>query len=108
MSGNLGLLPTKQCVENMRKAFPKGTQVEAVSFDDLWHPIPKGTRGIVLSVDDIGTLHIAWEGKGQLGAVWNADVVRNLETGIKSNEFWEDYISKANWILLQRGEKHDG
>lgn len=96
MSGNLGLIPTKKCVEEMRKAFPKGATVESIWLDDPYNTIPKGTRGLVHSIDDIGTIHIAWEGKGQLGAVWNADVVRNLETGIKSNEFWEDYIPKAN------------
>jgi len=37
---------------------------------------PKGTKGVVIQVDDIGTLHVAWETGSTLGVVPGVDMVR--------------------------------
>lgn len=91
MGANLGLIPTKKCVEEMRKAFPKGAEIELIYMDDPYREMPRGLKGRVDSVDDIGTIHAAWENGNSLGAVWDSDIVMNVETGIRSNAFWDDY-----------------
>lgn len=52
--------------------------------------MPIGMKGIVKGVDGIGTIHVSWENNSTLGVAWNADVVRNVETGVLSNAFWGD------------------
>lgn len=88
---NMGLIPTKECCEKIRQAFPVGAEVELIFMDDTWHSVPKGTRGRVRGVDGIGTIHVAWETNSSLGVVWNADIAKNVETGVMSNQFWDDY-----------------
>ena len=43
-------------------------------MDDVQAP-PAGTLGRVVHVDDIGTIHIAWENGSNLGAVYGEDKV---------------------------------
>lgn len=91
MGGNMGLIPTKSCIEEIQKAFPKGAEVEMIFMDDPYHSMPRGLKGKVLAVDGIGTIHVAWENGSQLGIVWNADVAKNIQSGVLSNTFWNDY-----------------
>lgn len=95
MSGNMGLIPTKACVQEMRMAFPKSANVELVFMDDAYRSMPKGLKGRVMLVDGRGTIHIHWENGSSLGVVWNADVVKNVDTDVCSNVFWDDYRPAA-------------
>lgn len=45
------------------------TVVATLGIDDPYIKIDKGTKGIVQSVDDIGTVHIEWETGKRLAAV---------------------------------------
>lgn len=90
MSENMGLRPTEKCIKEIQKAFPEGAEVELVFMDDPYSIMPIGMKGIVKGVDGIGTIHVSWENNSTLGVAWNADVVRNVETGVLSNAFWGD------------------
>jgi hypothetical protein len=90
MGGNMGLTPSKNCVEEIKNAFPEGAEVELVFMDDAYRTMPKGLKGKVSFVDGIGTIHVAWENGSGLGVVWNADVVKNIKTGALSSTFWKD------------------
>ena len=90
MSANMGLFPARKCVERIQEAFPTNAEVELEWMDDIYRHMPPGTKGTVSSVDDAGNIHVRWESGVHLSAVWNADVVRNVNTGVKSNEFWDD------------------
>lgn len=90
MGGNMGLVPTKQCIQNMKEAFPEGAEVELVFMDDIYRTMPAGLKGKVVCIDGIGTIHVAWENGSSLGAVWNADVVKNVVSGVRSTSFWND------------------
>ena len=68
-------------VEILRKQYPSGCTIELVSMDDE-HAPPKGTKGTVVQVDDIGTIHTAWETGSTLGAVPGVDMVRRLDEEI--------------------------
>lgn len=87
---NMGLSPTRDCVQRIREEFPEGCEVELIWMDDVYHKVPMGTRGKVVRVDDIGTIFVHWENGSGLGVVWNSDVIRNVETGVNSNTFWND------------------
>lgn len=87
---NLGLIPTRDCVQRICEAFPEGSEVELIWMDDVYHKIPRGTRGKVVRVDAIGTIFVHWENGSGLGVVWNSDIVRNVQTGVGSNTLWDD------------------
>ena len=87
---NLGLIPTHDCVQRICGALPEGCEVELIWMDDVYHKIPRGTRGKVVRVDAIGTIFVHWENGSGLGVVWNSDIVRNMQTGVVSNAFWSD------------------
>ena len=90
MGGNMGLMPTQACIAEMKKAFPKGTEVELIFMDDPYRVMPQGLKGTVSTIDDIGTIRVAWKNGSGLGVVWNADVVKNVATGVLSSQFWKD------------------
>jgi len=68
-------------VEVLRKQYPSGCTVEMVHMDDEFAP-HKGTKGKVIHVDDIGSIHIAWETGSTLGVVPGVDMVRKLDEEI--------------------------
>ena len=68
-------------VEVLRKQYPIGCTIELVSMDDE-HAPSKGAKGKVVHVDDIGTIHVAWETGSTLGVVPGVDMVRKLDEEI--------------------------
>nr|DAI61933.1 MAG TPA: protein of unknown function (DUF4314) [Caudoviricetes sp.] len=64
--------PSKEIVERLRRTYSKGTVVELVRMNDL-HAPPAGTLGIVMSVDDIGTIHVRWNNGSGLGIAYGED-----------------------------------
>jgi hypothetical protein len=68
---------SKKRIEVLRQQYPEGCTVELVSMDDVQAP-PKGTKGVVIQVDGIGTMHVAWETGSTLGVVPGIDLVRRL------------------------------
>lgn len=67
----------RERIEIIKRDYPEGTRVVLVKMDDEQAP-PKGTEGSVMSVDDIGTVHIAWDNGSALGAVIGEDVIRKV------------------------------
>lgn len=70
--------PSKAFVENIRRMYPIGTQVELVRMDDPQAPTV-GTRGTVLGVDDTGSLLMKWDTGSGLNVVFGADTVRKVD-----------------------------
>ena len=52
--------------------YPKGTRVELISMDDIQAP-PKGTKGTVYHVDDIGQIHVDWDNGSSLALICDVD-----------------------------------
>lgn len=50
-----------------------GERVELVSTTDAYTDLRPGERGTVVSVDDVGTLHVAWDNGSALGLVPGLD-----------------------------------
>ena len=67
--------PNKEIIEHLRRTYPAGTKVELVHMNDD-HAPPRGTRGTVIFVDDIGTIHVRWNTGSSLGLAFGEDVCR--------------------------------
>ena len=65
----------KETLDTLRREYTPGTRVRLVSMDDPFSHMPAGAEGTVIAVDDIGTIHIAWDFGSSLGAVYGEDKV---------------------------------
>lgn len=59
-------------VEYVRSQYPQGTRVQLLQMDDVQAP-PIGTMGTVKGVDDMKTIHVAWDNGSSLGVVYGVD-----------------------------------
>ena len=64
--------PSRSTIEYLRSVYKEGTRVELVSMDDFQAP-PKGTRGTVMFVDDIGSIHVIWDTGSTLAVAYGED-----------------------------------
>lgn len=69
--------PSKQTVEQLRREYPAGTLVELVRMEDEFAP-PVGTRGVVIGVDDTGSLLVRWRNGSGLNVIFGVDEVRKV------------------------------
>ncbi len=60
-------------VESIKRRFPEGTRIVLDRMGDDPRPIKSGTKGTVLHVDDIGTVHCAFDNGRHLGLVPGED-----------------------------------
>lgn len=64
----------KETLERLLKQYPAGTRVELTHMNDPWNTrLHEGCRGTVVAVDDIGTIHVAWDCGSSLGVVYGED-----------------------------------
>jgi hypothetical protein len=70
--------PKREVVESIRARYPKGTRVVLIEMDDPRRDMIPGLLGTVKAVDDIGTVHIAWDNGITLGAVYGVDRIRRI------------------------------
>ena len=78
----------------VKQQYPKGTRIELNHMDDPHAPVPPGTRGTVVFVDDIGTIHMQWDNGRSLGLVPNEDSFRKLTQEEEVQEFLEEQERK--------------
>lgn len=70
--------PNKEIIEQLHREFPIDTRVELVKMDDPQAP-PIGTKGTVTGVDDVGTIHVAWDCGSSLGIAYGEDICRVIQ-----------------------------
>ena len=68
---------TKNILENLKRKYPIGTRVELVRMDDTQAP-PKGTKGTVKGVDDIGSIMVSWDNGSSLNVIYGEDEIRRI------------------------------
>lgn len=69
MNGSANML--SEAVMARKRLFVSGCHVQLTEdMQDPYMPLPKGLKGIVRNVDDMGTVHIVWENGSTLGAVF--------------------------------------
>ena len=70
----------KETLERLRKEYPDGARVELVHMNDPYDTkLFPGARGTVVSVDDIGTVHVRWDCGSSLGVVYGEDRCRAIK-----------------------------
>jgi hypothetical protein len=69
--------PSKETVERIRRQYPSGTKVRLLRMDDAQAP-PIGTTGVVIGVDDIGSLMVKWSNGSSLNVVYGEDLVEKI------------------------------
>ena len=69
--------PDRATVERVRKEYPAGTRVILEQMEDPQGP-PVGTMGIVLGVDDTGSLLMKWDNGSGLNVVYGEDRVTKM------------------------------
>lgn len=60
-------------VNKIRESFPKGTRVKLIKMLDFQAP-PKGTKGTVHHVDDMGQIHVEWDNGSTLALILGEDL----------------------------------
>ncbi len=60
-------------VERIRQQYPPGTEVELIAMPNDPYPVPPGTRGKVLMVDDVGQLVTKWSNGSSLSLIPGVD-----------------------------------
>ena len=68
----------EEMLKRLRERYPKGVRVELTKMDDVQAP-PIGTKGTVVAVDDIGTIHVMWDNGSSLGIVYGEDDCRKVQ-----------------------------
>ena len=79
---------THEELADLRRRYHKGCHVKLIRMDDPYcRDLKPGMMGMVTHVDDIGTIHVAWDGGSTLGMVYGVDacVVVHSEGG-KQND----------------------
>ena len=69
---NMNYLLKREAIEHIKKHYEAGTRIEAVHICDAYAPEP-GTKGTVVCVDDIGTIHVKWDNGRTLGCIPGID-----------------------------------
>ena len=64
--------PSQETVERIRERYPVGCRVELVRMNDVQAP-PIGTKGIVVGVDDAGSIMVRWDSGSSLNVVYGED-----------------------------------
>ena len=66
--------PTHEELIDLRSRYPKGSRVKLVSMNNPYcRDLKPGMQGTVMHVDDIGTIHVAWDCGSSLGMVYGED-----------------------------------
>ena len=65
-------------IASVKRRFPEGTRIVLDFMSDDPHPVEAGTKGTVLHVDDIGTIHCLFDNGRQLGLVPGEDYFHKI------------------------------
>lgn len=68
----------RRFVQRMKDNYPPGTRIVLLSMDDPYSPVPEGTKGTVVHVDDAAQIHMKWDNGRTLAIVPGEDSSRRL------------------------------
>lgn len=67
----------ERMLQKLKSEYPTGTRIQLLQMDDP-HPVPVGTYGTVMDVDDIGSLLVEWDNGQHLNVLYGIDRVRKV------------------------------
>ena len=68
-----------EMVNLYKEKYPKGTRIELISMNDPFAPVASGTKGTVICVDDMGTIHMRWDNGRSLGLIPGEDAFKVIK-----------------------------
>lgn len=72
--------PIPEQLKALREQYPKGCRVRLNRMDDPYRlDLIEGSLGTVRFVDDIGTIHVAWDCGSSLGVVFSEDSCTRID-----------------------------
>ena len=66
-------IPSRNEVERIRRQYPAGTRICCDSMSDDPRPVPSGTMGTVIGVDDMCSIMVKWDNGQGLSLVPGGD-----------------------------------
>ena len=70
---------SSKTIDRLKAEYPIGARVELIRMSDSYTTIPAGTKGYVIGVDDIGTIHVSWDNGSHLGVAYGEDSCRRVD-----------------------------
>lgn len=64
-------------VKMYKESYSKGTRLELIYMEDS-QAVPSGTKGTVVCVDDMGTIHMKWDNGRTLGLIPEVDSFKRI------------------------------
>ena len=64
--------------KRLRETYKPGTRIVLNHMGSDPRPIPDGSRGTVVGVDDIGSIMVAWDNGCGLSVAYGEDICRKL------------------------------
>ena len=74
------MITNKAQVDRLKNQYPSGTRIELLSSMNDIQPIESGSKGTVIAVDDIGTIHMRWDNGRGLGLIPGVDHFKIIST----------------------------
>ncbi len=69
-------------LQHLRTEYPEGARVELLHMNDPYNKkLHPGSRGTVVAVDDMGTIHVRWDCGSNLGVAYGKDSCRVIKEG---------------------------
>ena len=69
----------RRMAEYYKQRYPKGTRIELIQMGNDPRPVPPGTRGTVVYVDDMGQIGMQWDNGRSLSLIPSEDSFRVLD-----------------------------
>lgn len=87
-------IPSRNEVEKIRRQYPAGTRICCDSMPDDPRPVPSGTMGTVIGVDDMCSIMVKWDNGQGLSLVVGQDSfhVVSQEEGVSAEPDMEMQI----------------
>ena len=68
-----------ELLKQLKAYYKPGARVMLLRMNDPYTKLRQGDRGTVICVDDIGSIHVAWDCGSTLGVVFGEDECRKVE-----------------------------
>lgn len=73
--------PTEEELGRLKSAYPIGTKLKLIHMADPY-PVPAGTEGSVVRIDDMGQIHMNWDNGSTLAIVPEVDAFVIVKDGV--------------------------
>lgn len=81
-------------IEMMKERYPEGKRICLDNMENDPHPIPSGTKGTVIAVDDAGQLLMKWDNGRSLSLIPGEDSFHKIQEEVQTEEISEELVEE--------------